>query len=302
MSVVGYRFKLTTDNRQLKIILKKNDTFITAKPISEKISRYISYYYFYTSEDENYQKSFVFYPNYKHALTAYKDSEVLLTDSESIVNPSDKITIKPLYSINKDKSIKVSMNGCFDKIGIVFNPLGINHFIEKPLQNIFPQNFDFFSHLGNDFNKVLQNVFSQKQIVKKVSLLDYFFEKKYIPFDEPILKKSVKAIITSNGAIKVSELSEELNVNRKTLLRLFKKHTNMSVEEYRKMVMFRQALNYFHQSKEKTNLTDVALFSMYYDQAHFIKHFKSITQETPTTLLSKISHLGEEDTYWYFEN
>ena len=54
--------------------------------------------------------------------------------------------------------------------------------------------------------------------------------------------------------------------------------------------------------KEKTNLTDIALFSMYYDQAHFIKHFKSITKETPNTLLSKISHLGMEDTYWYFED
>lgn len=294
MSVVGYRFKLTTDNRQLKIILKNNDTFITAKPISQKISRYISYYYFHASDDENYNKSFVFYPNYKHALTVYKDSE-------SIVNPLGKINIKPLYSINKDKSIKVSMNGRFNKIGIVFNPLGINCFIEKPLQEIFSDYFDFFPHFGNDFIKVLEEVFSEKQTDKKVSLLDDFFEKRYIPFNEPVLKKSVKEIITSNGAVKVSELSEELNVNRKTLLRLFKKHTNMSVEEYRKMVMFRQALNYFHQSKEKTNLTDVALFSMYYDQAHFIKHFKSITQETPTTLLSKISHLGEEDTYWYFE-
>src|SRR5690606_24602828 len=143
--------------------------------------------------------------------------------------------------------------------------------------------------------------FSEKQTDKKVSLLDDFFEKRYIPFNEPVLKKSVKEIITSNGAVKVSELSEEMDISRKTLLRLFKKHNNMSVEEYRKMVMFRQALNYFHQSKERTNLTDVALFSMYYDQAHFIKHFKSITKETPTTLLSKISHLGEEDTYWYFE-
>lgn len=302
MSVVGYRFKLTTDNRQLKIILKKNDTFITAKPISQKISRYISYYYFHASDDENYNKSFVFYPNYKHALTMYKDSEVTLTDSESIVSPSDKINIKPLYTINKEKNLKVSIKGCFDKIGIVFNPLGINFFIEKPLSEIHSTDFDFFSYFGEKLREVLAQVFEEKDLQKKVILLDTFFEKRFVEFDEPILKKSVKEIITSNGAIKVSELSEELNVNRKTLLRLFKKHTNMSVEEYRKMVMFRQALNYFHQNKETTNLTDVALFSMYYDQAHFIKNFKSITKETPTTLLSKISHLGEEDTYWYFEN
>ncbi len=285
----------------MKRSTKNKDSFITAKPKSETINRYISYYYFHTSEDENYQKSFVFYPNYKHALTAYKDSEVIITENESIINPSNQLTIKSLYSINKDKNIKVSMKGRFDKIGIVFNPLGINHFIEKSLQELFDKNFDFFPHFGEDFTRVLEQVFSESKIDKKVSLLDDFFEKRYIPFDEPILKKSIKEIISTNGAVKVSELSESLNINRKTLLRLFKKHTNMSVEEYRKMVMFRQALNYSKQSNEKTNLTDVALFSMYYDQAHFIKHFKSITKETPTTLLSKISHLGKEDTYWYFE-
>jgi AraC-like DNA-binding protein len=283
-------------------LTQHNDTFVTIKPLSEKISRYISYYYFHASEDENYNKSFVFYPNYKHALTVYKNSEVSLTTTSSTVTPSEQITIQPLYTVNKEKNLKVSIQGRFDKIGIVFNPLGINFFIDKPLSEILTSDFDFFPHFGEEFRKVLAQVFDEKDLQNKVTLLDTFFEKRFVEFDEPILKKSIKEIISTNGAIKVAELSEEVNTNRKTLLRLFKKHTNMSVEEYRKMVMFRQAFNYFHQNKEKTNLTDVALFSMYYDQAHFIKHFKSITKETPTTLLSKISHLGEEDTYWYFEN
>lgn len=279
-----------------------NDIFITAKPASDKISRYISYYYFHKSEDQNYQKNFIFYPNYKHALTVYKDSEVILSNNESIVKPSKKSNIQPLYSINKEKSIKVNINGVFDKIGIVFNPLGINYFIEKPLYEIITSDFGAFIHFGNQFNIILSQVYSESQTEKKITLLDSFFEKILKPFEEPILKKAIGEIMISNGGIKVTELSEKLDVNRKTLLRLFNKHTSMSVEEYRKMVMFRQAFNYFHQNKEKTNLTDVALFSMYYDQAHFIKHFKSITKETPNTLLSKVSHLGKEDTYWYFEN
>ncbi len=278
-----------------------NESFTTLKPLSKKISRYISYYYFHTSENENYNKSFVFYPNYKHALTVYRHSEVLLSSTSSKVQSSENAIIKPLYTINKDKNLKVSIKGSFDKLGIVFNPLGINFFIDKPLNEIFDKNFDFFPYFGEQFQEVLKKVFSEKEQLNKVALLDNFLEENFVEFDEPILKKSVKEILSSNGAIKVSELSEQLAVNRKTLLRLFKKHTNMSVEEYRKMVMFRQALNYFHESNEKSNLTDVALFSMYYDQAHFIKHFKSITKETPTSLLSRISHLGEEDTYWYFE-
>jgi AraC-like DNA-binding protein len=281
---------------------KHNDFFITQKPASDKISKYISYYYFHKSEDKDYQKNFIFYPNYKHALTVYKDSDVIISNNNSIVKPSKKSSIQPLYSINKDKNIKVSINGVFNKIGIVFNPLGINYFLENPLQDTIIIEFGDFPHFGEEFNLVLNLVYCKNEIEKKVYLLDSFFEKILKPFEEPILKKAIGEIIISNGGIKVSELSEKLNVNRKTLLRLFCKHTLMSVEEYRKMVMFRQAFNYFQENKRTTNLTDVALFSMYYDQAHFIKHFKSITKETPHTLLSKVSHLGYEDTYWYFEN
>ena len=276
--------------------------FITAKPVSQKISKYISYYYFDQSDDENYQRDFIFYPNYKHALTAYKSSKVVLTENKSSVSPIDTNQINTFYSINKNKSIKVSIEGRYDKIGIVFNPLGINHFLKEPLQDIFPFDINLFSYFGAALNQTLEEVFTKNNVDKKATLLDSFFEKAYYDFHQPILKKAVGNIIKSNGAIKVGELSEKLNVDRRTLLRLFRRHTNMSVEEYRNMVMFRQALNYFHQNKEEANLTDVALFSMYYDQAHFIKHFKAITNETPNTLLSKISHIGEEDTYWYFKD
>lgn len=276
--------------------------FITAKPVSKKIGRYISYYYFDRSDDENYQRRFVFYPNYKHALTAYKNSTVVLSENKSSVSSAHTMQIEPLFSINKNRNIKVSIEGRYDKIGVVFNPLGINHFIEKPLHDIFPNNIGSLRYFGETFKQTLKEVFSKSSVEEKVFLLDEFFEKAYNGFHQPILKKAVGNIINSNGAIKVGELSEQLKMDRRTLLRLFRKHTNMSVEEYRKMVMFRQALNYFHQNKEEANLTEVALFSMYYDQAHFIKHFKSVTNETPTTLLSKISHIGEEDTYWYFKD
>lgn len=276
--------------------------FITAKPVSKKISKYISYYYFDRSEDENYQRKFIFYPNYKHALTAYKNSKVVLMENKSSVSPTDANRINTFYSINKDKDIKVSIEGRYDKIGIVFNPLGINHFLDKPLQDIFPNDMGFFSYFGKSFEQVLETVFEKKMLDEKVFLLDEFFGKVYNDFHQPILKKAIGELIVSNGAIKVKELSKKLNINRRTLLRLFRRHTNMTVEEYRKMVMFRQALNYFHQNKETTNITDIALFSMYYDQAHFIKHSKAITKETPSTLLSKISHIGEEDTYWYFKD
>jgi AraC-like DNA-binding protein len=286
----------------LNINSQHNDVFITSKPQSEKIKRFIAYYYFHFSTDDNYKKSFTFFPNYKHAITVYKNSQIEIINDHANVKPCVDSELNTLYTINKNKSVKVSIEGKFNKIGIVFNPLGINHFFTDYLSSFLQTDMGIFPHFGKKFDLTLEQVFNDNQTENQVKLLDQFFEESLKPFNETNLKKAIGEIIISNGGIKVSELSEKLNVNRKTLLRLFCKHTLMSVEEYKKMVMFRQAFNYFQQNKGTTNLTDVALFSMYYDQAHFIKHFKSITKETPNTLLSKISHLGLEDTYWYFEN
>jgi len=117
-----------------------------------------------------------------------------------------------------------------------------------------------------------------------------------------VVKKAMTEILNSNGSVKVEELSDTLGVNRKTLLRLFKKHLCSSVEEYKKLVMFRNALNYSQQMGEDASLTDVALYSLYYDQAHYIKHFKSVTKQSPKTLLSKLTKLGNQEVYWNFED
>ena len=274
------------------------DNFITAKPTSEKISRHISYYYFHKSFDEKYQKKFIFYPNYKHALTVYRNSEVFLSDNESMVKPSKLSFLKPIYCINKDKNIKVSIEGVFDKIGIVFNPLGINHFIKKSILEVFPYEINVFPHFGEEFNLVLNEVFLENEIHKKVELLDAFFEKTIQPFDEPILKKAIGEIIVSNGGIKVSELSEKLNINRKSLLRLFNKHTSMSVEEYRKMVKFRTAFNALQNQSIEEKLTQIALESDYYDQADFTNQFKELTKSSPKKLKPKLKKFGDKGTVW----
>jgi len=282
--------------------LDTKGNFISIKPNDPHIAKYIAYYYFHKSDDPDFHKKFFFYPNYKHALTVYRNSDAKLNDHGSSVNPSDSEKLQIFYAVNTNKNLSVTLNGVFDKIGVVFNPLGLNHFIDKPLCEIFQPLLDDFFHFGESFEKVVQNVYNESDVNEKTNLLDGFFQKRWIAFDEPVLKKAVKELLNSNGAIRVEELSEMLQVNRKTLLRLFKKHLCCSVEEYKKLVMFRNALNYSQQKNGLLSLTDIALFNLYYDQAHFIKQFKSITKLSPKTLLSKITQLGNQELYWNFDD
>ncbi len=277
-------------------------SFITIKPKNEVVAKYIDYYYFHVSDHPDFSKKFFFYPNYKHALTIYKGSDVLLNEEGSLVTQSTEDKIESFYSINTDKNLKVELHGIFNKIGIVFNPLGLNHFVKDPVVTIFDVSVNKFCYFGEAFKEVACRVYAESNTDKKGMFLDAFFAENFIGFDEPVVKKAVQEILNSNGSVKVEELSDSLKVNRKTLLRLFKKHLCCSVEEYKKLVMFRNALNYSQLVKEEASLTDVALYNLYYDQAHYIKHFKSVTKQSPKTLLSKLTRLGSQETYWNFED
>lgn len=274
--------------------------FISARPNDEIVAKHIACYYFHSSDDENFHSKFVFYPNYKHALTIYKNSDVRVNGNTSIIRPVHDETFWCYYSINKSQSFTVDLKGQFYKIGVIFNPLGLNHFVNKPICDAFTPLFSPFTYFGQELEDMANQIFLQHDVNNKVALLDAFFKKAYCGFPEVIMKRSVQAIFNSNGTIKVQQLSDTIGVSRKTLLRLFKKHLCCSVEEYKKIVMFRNALNYSQQSEDST-VTDVALYSYYYDQAHYIKHFKSVTMHSPKALLSKLIGLGNHEVYWNFE-
>ena len=281
--------------------LDTKGNFTTVKPADKVVAKHIAYYYFHSSDDEAFDSKFTFYPNYMHAITIYKNSDVRFTENASIVRPSAQEGIGCYYSINTNQSFSVDIEGRFTKIGIVFTPLGLNHFLNKPLSEAFEPSFGPFDYFGKPLLDVVGQITKLGDARAGAALLDGFFSEAYCGFEEAAVKRAVQEILNSNGTIKVEELSDAIGVNRKMLLRLFRKHLCCSVEEYKKMVMFRNALNYAQQAGEDATLTDVALFNYYYDQAHYIKHFKSVTMQSPKILLSKLTNLGNESLYWNFE-
>jgi len=185
----------------------------------------------------------------------------------------------------------------FNKIGIVFQPLGINNFIEFPLCKVIDEspkaNFDYF---GDSFNITLHQVYATDIIEQKVNLLDGFFINMLNPFKEERLNDAVRLIFEKELA--VQQLSDTLGMNRKTLFRLFKKHLNCAPKEFLTIVKFRKALNLYQRQDHKPQLTAFAYENEYYDQSDFIKHFKKVTGFNPKKFFSNISHLGSEDTFW----
>lgn len=277
----------------------EQEKFITSKPDSVFLQQYISYYYFHDSLDDSLIKRFVYYPNSKNALTIYKNSSVDYQENHSRTQPDTTEAYSFLYSGVQCQFRTAEILAPFHKVGIVFQELGINHFIDVPLSNISNDPIQkSFNYFGDDLINTCDIIYSVDDIKTKVGLLDQFFERKFCNFQEDTLKECLTMIGSATQKYKVADLSHQLNVSRKTLLRLFTKHLCCTVKDYIDIIQFRRALNSYLLINNQSSFTEVALDNEYYDQAQFINHFKKLTGINPKKFFKNVAHLGQEDTFW----
>ncbi|MFK7907988.1 MAG: helix-turn-helix domain-containing protein [Chitinophagales bacterium] len=273
--------------------MKDAITFI--EPQSEILAGKIKLYYFHSSSDQNYKNEITYYPNYTSTLNVYQHSSVQWSKYER--THSYQESAKPLILLagKINKSRKITLQGLLNKITIVFNPLGLNHFVETPLSSLIAEHFSFFDYFGSDFEEVIYEVFETSNIEQKRDLLDNFFLSHLRPFTEHRLKNVIIDILKADEPIKISNLAQIHGIHRRTLLRLFQKHLAYSMEEFLSVVKFRKAMIQ-HQSHEYS-LTRLALEANYYDQSHFIKNCTLKCGESPKTLFSQLKVL-EKGLFW----
>jgi AraC-like DNA-binding protein len=277
--------------------MQPTEHFQTHTPKDPNLKGLVAYYYVHSSTDPTFESSFTYYPHYRNAITIYLDCEVQFSDSTSLVGPGKAGSSCVLFSRNYDRRISVHLKGAFKKIGIAFEPLGINAFLDSSLSAVAPDrvnDFDLFdAGLPNTVRKGLNG--SSDNLVSDI---DTFLISKYKDFDHAPLQTAVSELLRADGGVGVEDLSAQLGISRKTLLRMFREHLCASVEGYKKLVRFRNALNHYLLSENKTTFTALALDHQYYDQPAFIKHFKSITGLSPRAFFAQLKHYGEKDTFW----
>lgn len=278
------------------------ETFKTLLPKDKNLLKVIAYYYFHESKDENFYKNIIYHPHYLVALNVYNNVRIQWDENGRTYVPAKRDSKEVIITINNRTSKQVKLRGAFSKIGIVFHPLGINHFIGHPLSGIINSNrVSSFEYFGEDFLNTTNRVFNEARLERKGDLLDIFFNTHFKKFEDDRVIKAVHAILNNSKTPKIQELSDNLLISRKTLLRLFKTHLCFSVEEFKSVVKFRKALAFYEEAIIKPTLTQVAIDNQYYDQSDFINHFKSITGFNPSKFFSSINNISTNGTYWTFK-
>ncbi len=278
------------------------DLFHSEQPKAELLKSHIAYYYFHQMGDDHSPRSFVYYPHYKNAITIYKDSSLIFENEYATVTKPKKCGYSFGFAKLTSRAAKATIYAPFNKIGIVFQPLGLNHFLADDLCNYL----DGPIKLGFDYFKptmapVLDKVYKTNDVEQKVKLLDDYFLAVYTGFNSPKMQEAMQLLLAHDAKLTVEELAQKLGVSRKTVHRLFRKHQNCSAIDYIKLIQFRRSIENFKSAADKSTLTKLAHDTQYYDQSDFIRHFKKLTGFNPSSFFRDLSDVGNQGTYWTFD-
>jgi AraC-like DNA-binding protein len=96
-----------------------------------------------------------------------------------------------------------------------------------------------------------------------------------------LLRRAIQMIRQSHGQIPIEMLAQRLCINRRRLERLFLKMVGISPKRMSRIFRIKNAIGHM-MSCSFDGWVDLALSTGYYDQAHFIREFKMVTNLSPS--------------------
>lgn len=185
------------------------------------------------------------------------------------------------------KTYQVQFNETVPVFSIRFKPEALPHILHIQGTEIFESYGDIEAVLGNDFVDFCQQIREEKNVAGMISRTEKFL--KSILAKEQIQENYVTRatrIIRSSDTNSVQEISAKVNISQRQLERKFKKLLGLSPKQYIRLTRINKVVQLLDQN-QFLNLTDVAYYCGYFDQAHFINDFKHITDQTPSLFVNE---------------
>jgi AraC-like DNA-binding protein len=179
-------------------------------------------------------------------------------------------------------------------LGVSFTPTGAYRFFAGQL---FATK-DLFLNLEDIFCKettiLKEQMFEACSDQDKVHVFQSFLLSKLSrpKFQEPIVEQVTKRIISSNGLVSLTELSEQTNWSKRHLNRVFSEIVGQNIKSWSQSIRFKHLYQLLQKDCKENKEAIKAYYVAYYDQAHFIHSFKKVTGKTPNHFLKSVNQFG----------
>lgn len=261
------------------------------KPKNSILKKYIEGYYLIVEDKFDSSVRYFTFPNNFCIVTTSQNSHKTIIDGSIIVKPSATKNIGSSLVNRYISPISVELVKRVDEITVYFKPLGLNFFIND-LESYFTTNFTSNFNPFDDFHLEMGTIFKTINREEQIELLENYWLSKLKNKD---FNRIENILIDIENEISINNISKKYNISRQYINKLFLKHLGKTPSEYYKIHRFRKVVEKYRSTQ---NLTELAYQNLFYDQSHFIKVFKSITDNTPNSFFKKIDN--KEKNIWLF--
>ena len=208
-------------------------------------------------------------------------------------NLNDSSEKQPRSFISGISSTYSDISTCGDSgmIAVTFFPAGASNFFIFPMLEIENTTVDLCDIYGERFRLVEEEIGSALNLPQKISIIERFLLEKLSPVhknDLSLIREGVTLINQSKGQIGNRYLADKLCLSPKSMERKFSDLLGKTPKQFIRIVRFQEVLKDLAKD-DPILLTEFAHKNGYFDQAHFIKDFKSLSGYTPKEFRSKFA-------------
>ncbi|GAB3641260.1 AraC family transcriptional regulator [Spirosoma arcticum] len=175
-----------------------------------------------------------------------------------------------------------------DLLGIRFRPGGIYPFLKIPLHLFTDAQLDMNEVVADLGTQLQNNLLEIDDWPGRFQALErYLYERlQRVNYSAPLIMPVVQHLIKYNGQISIDHVSDQANVSRRQLERLFRQYIGVSPKLLARILRFRH-LKAMLRTGQNDSLMGIAFDNGYTDHAHLTKEFKEFTGLTPTAYLTR---------------
>ena len=274
--------------------------FTPKHPILQK---YIRFYYFLKTENSDFETKYYAFPHTDTVLNIHQRANLEIRDNYTRVYEDQNIRYNSCIQGIREYPLLAHLQGKLDKITILFKPLGINYFGVNHFGDQYTSPSSVFTSWNNypAYKEFLNQFYATNDTNNRVDIFETFLMEIYEPiYTDNLLVKAIDLLTSFNDNHSIEEISDRLEVNVRTLNRIFKRNLGVSPVTYRKVARFRYAMQNKLVENTMKRLTDIAYQSNYYDQAYFNKIFKGLTGSNPQRFFNQVDRLADSRLIFEF--
>ncbi|MGK0364446.1 MAG: AraC-like DNA-binding protein [Saprospiraceae bacterium] len=182
---------------------------------------------------------------------------------------------------NFDRPYDIVLRGNLSIMHIRFKPNGIYPLTKIPLFELLNGQLPLEDLTDKNISFLHQEMHEQTSDLQRIAIFEKYLLKRYATANLHYrLDGGLQIIQSKKGLLTVSELSNTLNTNYKSIDRWFKKHVGLPPKKFMQITRFKNILEDLEHQTQPDWMQIVSDYN-FHDQAHFIKDFSRFAGVSP---------------------